>query len=62
MKNEIPQWLADNVGTVVFALITFLEIIARLTPSKYDNTVLEVLKRVLNLFIKNRRKGGGTHA
>lgn len=49
-------WLEIASATLVLA-----EIIARITPTKKDNTIVGFLKRVLDFIIANKRKDGGVH-
>lgn len=58
-KQTVGGFLTLNWGVISLSLLSFLEVITRLTPSEKDNTVLSFLSNVLNAIIPNLRKGGG---
>lgn len=58
-KATAGSFLAKNWGILSLSLLSFLEVVTRLTPSQKDNTVLSFLSNVLNAIIPNLRKGGG---
>lgn len=58
-KQTVGGFLAVNWGILSLSLLSFLEVITRLTPSKKDNTVLSFLSNILNAIIPNLKKGGG---
>jgi len=43
------------------ALVAFLEVVVRLTPTNTDNSILGLVKNILDWLIPNRRAGGGVH-
>lgn len=58
------QWLMNNwteIMAIMVALVPLLDIIVRLTPTKKDDTLLGFVKKFLDKFFPNRKKGGGTH-
>lgn len=55
----IIEFIKQNWVTILFALLAFAEVITRLTPTEKDNTVLAIVKRIINLFIPNRKRKGG---
>jgi hypothetical protein len=55
-------WLVRNWWVFLGLGLTIWEIFARSTPTEIDNTILAVLRRVLDLFLPNRKIGGGVHA
>jgi len=60
MEKETPGgFIAKNWGILSLSLLSFLEVITRLTPSVKDNTILTFLSNVLNAIIPNLKKGGG---
>ena len=63
-KNEFPEatgnFFTDNWGSLVIGFLGFLDIIARLTPTQTDNSVLSVLSKFMDAIIPNRKKGGGS--
>jgi hypothetical protein len=58
-KQSLGGFLAGNWGILSLSLLSFLEVITRLTPSEKDNTILKFLSNVLNAIIPNLKKGGG---
>lgn len=58
-KQPAGGFLAQNWGILSLSLLSFLEVITRLTPSAKDNTVLTFVSRLLNAIIPNVKKGGG---
>lgn len=58
-KQTIGGFLAVNWGVLSLSLLSFLEVITRLTPTEKDNTVLTFLSNILNAIIPNFKKGGG---
>ena len=58
-KQTVGGFLAHNWGILSLSLISFLEVVTRLTPSVKDNTVLTFLSNLLNVLIPNLKKGGG---
>lgn len=58
-KQSVGDFLSANWGVLSLSLLSFLEVITRLTPSEKDNTVLTFLSKLLNAIIPNLKKGGG---
>lgn len=58
-KQTIGGFLTLNWGVLSLSLLSFLEVVTRLTPSEKDNTVLAFMSNILNAIIPNLRKGGG---
>ncbi|MGE5426361.1 MAG: hypothetical protein ACM3O8_00620 [Methylococcaceae bacterium] len=58
-KQTIGGFLSVNWGVLSVGLLSFLEVITRLTPTEKDNTVLTFLSNILNAIIPNFKKGGG---
>ncbi|HLN72736.1 MAG TPA: hypothetical protein VK205_05545 [Prolixibacteraceae bacterium] len=58
-KPTVGGFLSANWGVLSLSLLSFLEVITRLTPSQKDNTVLTFLSNILNAIIPNLKKGGG---
>ena len=52
------SFFAENWGKLSLAFLAFLEVVARLTPSATDNTVISYLKKLLDSFIPNKAKNG----
>jgi hypothetical protein len=58
-KPTVGGFLVENWGVLSLSLLSFLEVITRLTPSEKDNTVLSFVSKLLNVIIPNFKKGGG---
>lgn len=58
-KQSLGDFLSLNWGVLSLGLLSFLEIVTRLTPTEKDNTVLKFLSNILNAIIPNLKKGGG---
>ena len=58
-KPSVGGFLSAHWGVLSLSLLSFLEVITRLTPSQKDNTVLTFLSNILNAIIPNFKKGGG---
>ena len=53
------QFIQEHWVVLLLALLAFIEVIVRLTPTEKDNTIFAIVKRIINLFIPNRKKTGG---
>ena len=53
------QFIQEHWVALLLALLAFIEVIVRLTPTEKDNTIFAIVKRIINLFIPNRKKAGG---
>lgn len=55
----------DLIVEIVLILYAIAKIVVNLTPSEKDNLILtkvvEFIEKVIDLFIPNLKKGGGTH-
>ena len=49
----------ENWGKLLLGLLSFYDLVARLTPSEKDNSVVSFLTKLLNVVIPNFKKGGG---
>lgn len=58
-KQSVGGFLSANWGVLSLSLLSFLEVVTRLTPTEKDNTVLKLLSNILNAIIPNLKKGGG---
>ena len=58
-KDVSGGFIARNWGILTISLLGFFDVIARLTPTEKDNTILNFLSNVLNAIIPNFKKGGG---
>ena len=53
------QLIADNWGSLLLALLGFVELLVRLTPTEKDNSILNMIIKFLNIILPNLKKGGG---
>ena len=53
------DWIKEHWITLLFALIGFIEVIVRVTPSEKDNSIFNFIVRVINALIPNRDKSTG---
>jgi hypothetical protein len=61
VENEVSgNFFLDNWGALVLGLIGFIDLVARLTPSEKDNSIVNFLMTLLNAIIPNFKKGGGS--
>ena len=58
--DEPGGFLADNWGRLVIGLLGFFDLVARLTPTTRDNSIVNFLTAVINAIIPNFKKGDGT--
>lgn len=54
------NFLLDNWGALLMGLLGFVDLIARLTPSEKDNSIVNFLMSLFNTIIPNLKKGGGS--
>jgi hypothetical protein len=52
-------FISANWGKLVLGLLSFYDLVARLTPTEKDNTIVTFLTKLLNAVIPNNKKGGG---
>lgn len=57
-KKEFFTVLKENWGVVLTAFLVFLEVILRLTPSETDNSILNIIKRLVDALVPNKQKTG----
>ena len=53
------NFFSENWGTMVIGLLGFFDLLARLTPTTRDNSIVNFLSAVINAIIPNFKKGGG---
>lgn len=51
----------ETVTALGLALMVFLRAIAKLTPTDKDNKIVDFIDKLFNLFLPDRKSGGGTH-
>lgn len=55
------EFISENWGVLLTAIIGLAEVIVRLTPSKKDNSIVALIKRIIDAIFPNRLSGGGKH-
>ena len=59
-KESGGNFFADNWGVLILGLLGFFDLIARLTPTEKDNSIVNFLMTIFNATIPNLKKGGGS--
>ena len=54
------NFFTNNWGALLIGLLGFADMVARLTPTEKDNSIINFLITILNAIIPNLKKGGGT--
>ena len=54
------NFFLNNWGALLMGLLGLSDLIARLTPSVKDNSILNFISSVINAIIPNLKKGGGS--
>ncbi|MBK5245484.1 MAG: hypothetical protein JJE18_10855 [Eubacteriaceae bacterium] len=54
------NFFSDNWGALLLGLLGFFDLVARLTPTEKDNSVVNFLMTLFNAIIPNLKKGGGS--
>lgn len=57
--SSVGGFILANWGKLLLGLLSFYDVVARLTPTEKDNTVVTFLTNLLNYIIPNFKKGGG---
>lgn len=55
------EFIKDNWVALLFGVIGLAEIIVRLTPSNKDNSVLNLVKIIIDFLIPNFKSKGGRY-
>ena len=58
-STEGNNFFAENWGALLMGLLGFYDLVARLTPTSKNNSIVSFLTKLLNVVIPNVRKGGG---
>jgi hypothetical protein len=56
----ILGFLQDNWLALLFGFLGFVEVIIRLTPTETDNSIFNIIKRLLDAWFPNVNRSGGT--
>jgi hypothetical protein len=59
-SGGIIGFLHDNWLALLFGFLGFVEVIIRLTPTETDNSIFNILKRLLDAWFPNVNRAGGT--
>lgn len=59
-QESANNFFSDNWGALLLGLLGFIDLIARLTPSEKDNSIVNFLMTLFNAIIPNFKKGGGS--
>ena len=59
-QQTAGNFLTDNWGVLLLGLLGFFDLVARLTPTEKDNSIVNFLLTIFNAIIPNFRKGGGS--
>ena len=54
------NFFSDNWIALVLGLLAFIDLVARLTPTEKDNSIVNFLMTLFNSLIPNFKKGGGS--
>ena len=57
---EGGNFFSINWGALVMGLLGFIDVVARLTPTEKDNSIVNFLMTLFNAIIPNFKKGGGS--
>jgi len=59
-QESTNNFFSDNWGALLLGILGFIDLVARLTPSEKDNSIVNFLTTLLNAIIPNFKKGGGS--
>ena len=55
------DFIINNWEILLVSLIGIAEIIVRITPSDKDNSVVNIIKKIIDAIVVNNKKSGGVH-
>lgn len=58
-SGGILGFLQDNWLALLFGFLGFVEVVIRLTPTETDNSIFNIIKRLLDAWFPNVNKAGG---
>jgi hypothetical protein len=58
-QETASNFFSDNWGALLMGVLGFIDLVARLTPTEKDNSIVNFLMILFNAIIPNFRKGGG---
>jgi hypothetical protein len=59
-QKSTSNFLSDNWGALLMGILGFVDLVARLTPTEKDNSIVNFLMTLFNAIIPNFKKGGGS--
>ncbi len=59
-QQPAGNFLTDHWGALLLGLLGFFDLVARLTPTEKDNSIVNFLLTIFNAIIPNMKKGGGS--
>jgi len=59
-QETTSNFFSDNWGALILGLLGFIDLVARLTPTEKDNSIVNFLLSLFNAIIPNFKKGGGS--
>ena len=60
VQESTGNFFSDNWGALLMGLLGFADVVARLTPTEKDNSIVNFLMTLFNAIIPNFKKGGGS--
>jgi hypothetical protein len=59
-QETTGNFFSDNWGALVMGILGFVDLVARLTPTEKDNSIVNFLMTLFNAIIPNFKKDGGS--
>jgi len=59
-QESASNFFSDNWGALLLGILGFIDLVARLTPTEKDNSIINFLMTLFNAIIPNFKKGGGS--
>jgi hypothetical protein len=59
-QESASNFISNNWGALLLGVLGFIDLVARLTPSEKDNSIVNFLVTIFNAVIPNLKKGGGS--
>jgi hypothetical protein len=59
-QETAGNFFSDNWGALLMGILGFIDLVARLTPTEKDNSIVNFLLSLFNAIIPNLKKGGGS--
>jgi len=53
--------ITENLWEIISVALVIFELVVRLTPSEKDNSIYNLIKRIVDTLIPNRKNTGGKH-